>query len=62
MDVGLTSYFLTHIGCAESDVAGIVSENFVFLDLKRKGLFRQVKLHWRRRLLRRSEMVKLIFI
>ena len=36
MDVGLTSYFLTHIGCAESDVAGIVSENFVFLDLKKR--------------------------
>lgn len=36
MDVGLTSYFLTHIGCAESDIAGIVSENFVFLDLKRR--------------------------
>ena len=36
MDVGLTSYFLTHIGCSSGDVAGIVSENFVFLDLKRR--------------------------
>ena len=36
MDVGLTSYFLTHIGCSESDVSGIVNENFVFLDLKRR--------------------------
>ena len=36
MDVGLTSYFLTHIGCSDSDVAGIVNENFVFLDLKRR--------------------------
>lgn len=36
MDVGLTSYFLTHIGCSEGDVSGIVSENFVFLDLKRR--------------------------
>ncbi|HIY30409.1 MAG TPA: AAA family ATPase [Candidatus Mediterraneibacter avicola] len=36
MDIGLTSYFLTHIGCSESDVSGIVNENFVFLDLKRR--------------------------
>ncbi len=36
MDVGLTSYFLIHIGCSESDVSGIVNENFVFLDLKRR--------------------------
>lgn len=36
MDIGLTSYFLTHIGCSESDVYGIVNENFVFLDLKRR--------------------------
>lgn len=36
MDVGLTSYFLTHIGCSDSDVSGIVNENFVFLDLKRR--------------------------
>ena len=36
MDIGLTSYFLTHIGCSESDVSEIVNENFVFLDLKRR--------------------------
>ena len=36
MDIGLTSYFLTHIGCPESDVSGMVNENFVFLDLKRR--------------------------
>ena len=36
MDVGLTNYFLTHIGCSESDVAGISNENFVYLDLKRR--------------------------
>ena len=36
MDVGLTYYFLTHIGCGDSDVAGIVNENFVYLDLKRR--------------------------
>lgn len=36
MDIGLTSYFLMHIGCSESDIAGIVSENFVFLDLKKR--------------------------
>lgn len=36
MDVGLTSYFLTHIGCSDSDISGIMNENFVFLDLKRR--------------------------
>lgn len=36
MDVGLTNYFLTHIGCSESDIAGIINENFVYLDLKRR--------------------------
>lgn len=34
--LGLTSYFLTHIGCPESAVSGIVNENFVFLDLKQR--------------------------
>ncbi|MDD3362682.1 MAG: AAA family ATPase [Hespellia sp.] len=34
MDVGLTNYFLTQIGCTEGDIAGISNENFVFLDLK----------------------------
>lgn len=36
MDIGLTNYFLTKIGCSDSDVAGIVNENFVFLDLKER--------------------------
>lgn len=36
MDVGLTNYFLTHIGCGAGDIAGIVNENFVYLDLKRR--------------------------
>ena len=35
-DLGLTSYFLTHIGCPESAVSGIVNENFVFLDLRQR--------------------------
>ena len=34
--LGLTSYFLTHIGCPESAVSGIANENFVFLDLKQR--------------------------
>ena len=33
---GADKLFLTHIGCSDSDVAGIVNENFVFLDLKRR--------------------------
>lgn len=36
MDVGLASYFLTKTGCAESVKAGIVNENFVYLDLRRR--------------------------
>jgi len=36
MDIGLANYFLTKIGCSEGEVAGIVNENFVFLDLKRR--------------------------
>ena len=36
MDIGLTSYFLKQIGCNEGDIAGIVNENFVYLDLKRR--------------------------
>lgn len=34
MDVGLASYFLRQIGCSGADLAGIVNENFVYLDLK----------------------------
>ena len=36
MDVGLTAYFLMHIGCSEADIVGIVNENFVYLDLRRR--------------------------
>lgn len=36
MDVGLTSYFLIQTGCPQSDIAGTVSENFIFLDLRRR--------------------------
>ena len=36
MDIGLTSYFLMHIGCSEADIEGIVNENFVYLDLRRR--------------------------
>lgn len=36
MDVGLTHYFLVKAGCPSSAIAGIISENFVYLDLKRR--------------------------
>lgn len=36
MDLGLANYYLGHIGCSEGEMAGIISENFVFLDLKRR--------------------------
>ena len=36
MDVGLAHYYLQHIGCDPGDIDGILSENFVYLDLKRR--------------------------
>ena len=36
MDIGLAAYFLMHIGCSEDDIAGIINENFVYLDLRRR--------------------------
>lgn len=39
MDIGLASFFLKQIGCDDSDIDGIVSENFVYLDLNRRGKF-----------------------
>ena len=39
MDIGLTAFFLKQIGCRDSDIDGIVNENFVYLDLKRRSGF-----------------------
>ncbi len=36
MDTGLASYFIQQIGCSEAELAGAVSETFVYLDLKRR--------------------------
>ena len=36
MDIGLTNYFLLRAGCPRSLIAGIVNENFVYLDLRRR--------------------------
>lgn len=36
MDIGLTSYFLTKTGCDTSVKLGIVNENFVYIDLRRR--------------------------
>lgn len=36
MDLGLANFYLGHIGCSEGEMAGILSENFVYLDLKRR--------------------------
>ena len=36
MDIGLTSYFLKKAGCEDAMINGIVNENFVYLDLKRR--------------------------
>lgn len=36
MDLGLTTYFLTQTGCSAGDIQGVVNENFVYLDLKRR--------------------------
>lgn len=37
MDVGLASFFMRQIGCSDSDLEGIVNENFVYLELKRRS-------------------------
>lgn len=39
MDLGLTTYFLTQTGCSAGDIQGVVNENFVYLDLKRRISF-----------------------
>ncbi len=39
MDLGLTTYFLTQTGCTPGDIQGVVNENFVFLDLRRRISF-----------------------
>lgn len=36
LDIGLANYFLTKIGCPKETAAGILNENFVYLDLKRR--------------------------
>lgn len=35
-DIGMTNYFLRQVGASESDIKGLVSENFVFLMLKKR--------------------------
>lgn len=37
MDTGLAFFFLKQIGCVDSDIDGIINENFVYLDLKRRS-------------------------
>lgn len=36
MDVGLANYFLAKVGCPKSALDGILNENFVYLDLRRR--------------------------
>ena len=36
MDVGLANYFLTKAGVPKAAVSGIINENFVYLDLRRR--------------------------
>lgn len=36
LDVGLTNYFLTKSGAPKATVSGILNENFVYLDLRRR--------------------------
>ena len=36
MDVGLAAYFLRITGCPGSTIKGIINENFVYLDLKKR--------------------------
>lgn len=36
MDMGLTTYFLQQIGCEQAEIDGVLSETFVYLELKRR--------------------------
>lgn len=36
MDMGLATYFLQQIGCTQPEIDGVLSETFVYLDLKRR--------------------------
>lgn len=36
MDIGLANYFLIKAGCSDNDRNGIINENFVYLDLRRR--------------------------
>lgn len=36
MDIGLTNHFLHKIACPQNAIDGIISENFVYLDLKKR--------------------------
>ena len=36
MDIGLANYFLTKAGVPKTTVSGIINENFVYLDLRRR--------------------------
>ncbi len=36
LDIGLTSYFLEKIGCPKATAAGIINENFVYLNLRQR--------------------------
>lgn len=39
MDLGVASYYLSRIGAAESDVAGTINENYVYINLKKRQDF-----------------------
>lgn len=39
MDLGLASYYLSRIGAAESDMAGMINENYVYINLKKRQDF-----------------------
>ena len=39
MDLGLASYYMARVGAAQTEVAGMLSENFVYINLKKRQDF-----------------------
>ena len=39
MDLGLASYYMARVGAAQTEIAGMLSENFVYINLKKRQDF-----------------------
>ena len=41
MDLGLASYYMARVGAAQTEIAGMLSENFVYINLKKRRIFQK---------------------